>query len=468
MKFHLFSLIVALFLCATYAQDKPNIIFILADDLGYGDLSCYGQKKITTPNIDRIANMGMRFTRHYSGSTVCAPSRCSLMTGLSTGKTYIRGNRGSGYNADGDLDMPQDTLILPKALKEAGYVTGLYGKWGLGATESPSAPLKMGFDKFFGFVGQRMAHYYYPPYLWDGDKKYPLPENENNAKKTNSAILIQEKAMEFVKENAKSKKPFFLYYATTIPHAEMQAPDSEMRKFIGKFGEEKPFIQSNPKSTYNSQPNPKAAFAAMMGILDKNVGEILDFLEKEGLMENTIIFFTSDNGCHKEGGHDPLYWNSSGGLRGGKRDLYEGGIRTPMLICWKGKIAPASDTNHISAFWDIFPTISDIISCAKPKDTDGLSFKPLLFGQNSDTPKHDYLYWEFHEQGGKTAIIKDNFKLIKFNAKNEDKIYYELFDLSKDPSENNDISKSSPEILSKLKPVLNSARTPSPVEAFNF
>ncbi len=458
----------ALVLGALCAQAAPNIIYILADDLGMGDLSCYGQRKLETPNIDSLAKGGMRFLRHYSGSTVCAPSRCSLMTGLHTGHSYIRGNMGSSYSPDGDKDMPAETFTLAKSLKAAGYATGIFGKWGLGAQESPSAPFKMGFERFYGYNGQVPAHNYYPAYLWSDSEKVMFPENANGARKTYSADLIQAESVKFIKKNMAEKKPFFVYYATTIPHAEMWTEPKYMDSFKGEFGDEKPYVSNSKRvGAYTSQPEPRAAFAGMIKALDTYVGEIIALLEKENALEDTLIIFTSDNGAHREGGHDPDFWNSSGGLRGGKRDMYEGGIRTPMLAFWKGKIAAGSVNSHVSAFWDVFETLAEISGAQRPAQTDGISFAPTLLGKGAQN-KHDYLYWEFFEQGGKQAIIKGDYKLIKLNVNKPSETKWELYDLSKDPAEKDNLASSMPEKLAELKPVLENARTTSPIERFNF
>jgi len=455
----------ALFATLAGAQtQKPNIIIILADDLGYGDLSCNGQQKFKTPHIDSIAENGMNFLNFYSGSTVCAPSRCTLMTGYSTAHSFIRGNIGTKYGNEGDLDMPPATVTIAKILQAQGYATGIFGKWGMGAQESPSAPLKMGFDRFYGYNGQGPAHVYYPPYLWSDLEKVPLPQNDDGKRGAYSAELIQNELMKFIEKTSEEKKPFFIYYATTIPHAELIAPESAMARFRGKFGAETPF---NGKGNYCAQPEPKAAFAAMVTTLDDYVGQILDALKKYGELENTIIIFTSDNGTHLEGGHDPLFWNSSGGFRGNKRDLYEGGIHAPFLAMWKGRIKSASASPHIAAFWDLLPTLADAASAPAPEGIDGVSILPTLLGEGGQK-EHPYLYWEFHEQGGKQAVLKGGWKLIKLDVNTPAQTRFELYNLTADKAEKKNLIDEEPELAAELKKIMQSARAPSPVAKFNF
>ncbi|WP_282072499.1 arylsulfatase, partial [Polaribacter atrinae] len=327
-------------------SNKPNIIYILADDLGYGDLSSYGQTKFSTPNIDKLAKEGILFTQHYAGATVCAPSRSSLMTGLHTGNTPIRGNKA--------LELPSKTKTLAEFLKDNGYKTGGFGKWGLGSANAEGSPLQQGFDSFFGYYSQRLAHHYYPDYLWENDNKVILKGNQGLNKKEYAPNLIHKKALSFIDDHKAA--PFFLYYPSIIPHAELFAPKEYLDKFKGKFKLEKNYKGTDDgelykKGRYGSQPNSHAAFVAMITLLDDQVGEIVQKVKDLGLEENTIFIFTSDNGPHKEGGADPDYFNSNGNLKGYKRDLYEGGIRVPMIAKWKGKITAGTTTNHPSAFW---------------------------------------------------------------------------------------------------------------------
>ena len=332
---------------------KPNIIYILADDLGYGDLSCYGQSKFSTPNIDRMAGEGMIFTHHYAGSTVCAPSRSCLMTGLHTGHTPIRGNK--EWQPEGQVPMPKEILTIPEILKQAGYVTGAFGKWGLGYPGSEGDPNNQGFDEFYGYNCQRLAHNYYPSHLWYNQKKITLEENQGEDMKIYAPELIHNEALKFIEDN--KNRPFFMFYPNVIPHAELLIPEENLKVFRGTYLPEKVYKGAKPgdnrfrEGAYGYQEESHAAFAAMVSLLDKQVGDILNKLKQLGLDRNTIVVFTSDNGPHREGGADPDYFDSNGIYRGYKRDLYEGGIREPMIAWWPGKINSGSSTDHVSAFW---------------------------------------------------------------------------------------------------------------------
>jgi arylsulfatase A len=452
---------------------RPNIIYIMADDLGYGDLSCYGQEKFSTPNIDRLAKKGMLFTQHYAGTTVCAPSRASLMTGLHTGHTHVRGNRGMN---GGQFPLPTDAVTVPKLLKQAGYVTGAFGKWGLGYPGSTGDPLNQGFDEFFGYNSQTIAHNYYPWELWDNDKKIMLKENQGTKHGLYAPNLIHEKTLDFIDRHRDTV--FFLYVPSVIPHAELFAPEAFMNMFIekaspeppfnyvSKFAPEKPFagIDDPEHPQYKvgglgSQPFPRAAFAAMVTLLDDQVGEIMDKLEELGLTENTLVIFTSDNGPHLEGGADPGYFNSNGPFQGYKRDLHEGGIRVPMIAAWHGKIEANSSSNHVSAFWDVLPTFCEISGVEVPEGLDGISYLPTLLGE--EQPEHDYLYWEFHERGGRQAVRKGDWKAVKLEVfKEEPKML--LFDLKTDPGEKTDLSLQYRDIVAELEAIMVTARKEDP------
>ena len=446
-------------------KNKPNIIYILADDLGYGDLSCYGQTKFSTPNIDALAKEGMLFTQHYSGAPVCAPSRCALLTGLHTGHTFIRGNK--EVLPEGQVPLPKGTLTLASLLKEKGYTTGAFGKWGLGYPGSEGDPQKQGFDTFYGYNCQRLGHNYYPLHLWHNDKKIVLEGNFGTKKEQYAPNLIHREALNFIDKN--KDKPFFLYYPSVIPHAELAAPKEYMEKHIGKYYPEKEFKGTDSgkgykNGNYDSQEYTHAAFAAMINLLDDQVGEIVKKIKYLGLEKNTIIIFTSDNGPHKEAGADPDYFQSNGIYRGYKRDLYEGGIRVPMIVKWKGTIKEESTTDHISAFWDVLPTISEIVNRKSKIKTDGISFLPTLLNETSKQVQHDYLYWEFHELNGRQALRKDNWKLIRYNVNNGGK--YQLYNIEKDPSEKNNLAEENPKIVLKLTKLLESSRTESKIFKF--
>jgi len=452
--------------CVSQEKQMPNIVFILADDLGYGDLSCYGQQKFTTPNIDKLAQQGMMFRQHYTGTTVSAPSRSSLMTGLHTGHTPIRGNK--GWEPEGQWPLPANSVTIAEMLKTKGYVTGAFGKWGLGFIDTEGDPNSQGFDEFFGFNCQSLAHNYYPYYLWHNHEKIILPENEGQKRGIYAPDIIHQKALEFIEKNR--DKPFFLFYPTTIPHAELFAKEGYMEKFRGKFEPEKSFTGVDDGPTfklgpYGSQPEAHAAYAAMVTELDDYTGEILSKLSELNLENNTIVIFASDNGPHQEAGADPDFFDSNGPLRGYKRDMYEGGIRTPMLVKWPGKIKPGSTSDHISAFWDIMPTLAEITGYKTPEGSDGISFLPSLLGKKGQK-KHDFLFWEFHEQGGKIAVRMDNWKAVKRNVDKVPQGSVELYDLSKDPAETTDVAPAHPDIVKKMEEIMKDAHTPSEVFPF--
>ncbi len=430
---------------AAAPQRKPNIIYILADDLGYGDLSCYGQKKFKTSNIDRIAVEGMKFTQNYAGSTVCAPSRCSLMTGLHTGHAQVRGNR--EVEPEGQAPLKRGTVTIPTLLKSAGYISGIFGKWALGAPGSVSDATVF-FDEFYGYNCQRQSHSYYPKHLWHNREKVVLDG------KTYSHDLIMNAAMDFIKAN--SDKPFFCYLPVTLPHAAMQAPKDLHDKYrklcpqledkIGKYDDT--VVQ-----------NPIAAFPAMMEHLDNGVGQILALVKELGLEDNTLVIFSSDNGPHREGGHNPRFWDSNGPLRGIKRDLYEGGIRVPLLARWPGKIKPGTTSDQLVAFWDVLPTLCELAGVTTPKDVDGISILPTLLGEKQR--QHDYLYWEFTAQGGKQAIRKGNFKAVKRGVFKNSNAKIELYDLNNDLAERKNIAGEYPEVVQEMKKIFTQARTDS-------
>ena len=445
---------------------NPNVIFVLADDLGYADLSCMGQTKFSTPNIDGLALQGMSFTQHYSGSSVSAPSRSCLMTGLHTGHTVIRGNK--ELPEEGQYPMPSDTYTIFKMLKDKGYVTSVFGKWGLGAPGTEGAPENQDVDEFLGYNCQRLAHNYYPNHLWHNDQKIILEGNAGKNENVYAPYLIHNKAIDFIKDNKDTT--FFMWYTSVIPHAELKVPEHELKPFVGKpqFEEEESYVGCDDgefykKGGYGSQKYTHATFASMINVLDKQVGEICSILDSLGIADNTIVVFTSDNGPHYEGGANPDFFNSNGELRGYKRDLYEGGIRVPFIVRWNNVIKPNSVSDHISAFWDFMPTLADIIGAEAPSNIDGLSYLPELLG--SDTQKkHDYLYWEFHENNGRQAIRKDEWKAVKYDVHNNGRI--ELYNLKDDVSEKNDLSEEYPQLTAEFDSLMKCSRTES--ELFRF
>jgi arylsulfatase A-like enzyme len=467
MKKHLLLALV----CVTnfsQAAAKPNVIYIIADDLGYGDLSVYGQTHFKTPNIDSIAKKGMLFKQHYSSAPVCAPARGALMTGLHTGHGAVRGN--FEIQPEGQQPMPADTFTMAHLFKQAGYATGVFGKWGLGAPGSASEPHKMGFDRFYGFNCQRMAHHYYPYFLWDDHQREMLWGNFGMETQQYAPELIQDQALRFIDNN--KDRPFFIFYAAIQPHAEMLAPEKNMAKYRGKFLPEKSFqgVDSGPefrKNAYGSQSEAHAAFAAMVESLDECIGELMVKLEALGIADNTLVIFTSDNGPHQEGGHDPDYFRSNGGFRGYKRDLYEGGIRVPMIASWPGKIPAGSVTDHVSAFHDVLPTMAELTGQPAPEGIDGISFLPTLLQHGKQTP-HNYLYWEFHELNGRVAIRKGNWKGVRYEVAVDPISPLELYDLATDPKEERDIASQHPRVVAELDGLLKKARSISPIEKFNF
>ncbi len=461
--------IVALLSCVLHSSGQPpNIIYILADDLGYGDVGFNGQKKLATPNIDRLAAKGMVFQQHYAGAPVCAPSRCALLTGRHTGHAPVRGN--AEVEPEGQQPMPADTFTLAHLLKNAGYTTGLFGKWGLGAPGSASEPLKMGFDTFYGFNCQRLAHHYYPYFLWNNNHREILWGNFGLETEDYAPTLIHKEAMKFIETN--KDRPFFLNYSIIQPHAEMFAPEEDMEKYRGKFLPESSFegCDGGPdfrKFAYGSQPESHAAFAAMVEAIDGYVGDIMSKLEELGIADNTLVIFSSDNGPHQEAGHNPDFFDSNGPLRGYKRDLYEGGIRVPMVATWPGTIPAGTKTQHVSAFWDVLPTIAEMIDVKPPGSVDGISFLPTLMGREGQK-SHDYLYWEFHEQKGRVAIRKGDWKGVRYDVAVKKDSPLELYDLSKDPGETQNVAAEHPEVVAELDALVRNARTVSPISEFNF
>jgi arylsulfatase A-like enzyme len=445
---------------------KPNIIYILADDLGWGDLSCLGQEKFKTPHIDALKAKGMFFSNHYSGSTVCAPSRSALLTGQHTGHTFVRGNK--EVQPEGQHPIPADIKLLPEMLKEAGYVSGIFGKWGLGYPGSEGEPLKQGFDVFYGYNCQRLGHHYYPFHLWDQDQKVILEGNAGTAKGEYGPALIHEHTLKFIEDN--KDRPFFAYVASIIPHAELAAPAEYMKKFRGTFEEPNPYegLDEGPElrqGRYQSQAEPRTAFAAMITLLDDQVGEIVALTEKLGIADRTLIIFTSDNGAHQEGGADPDFFDSTGPFRGHKRDLYDGGVHVPMMAYWPGRITAGTTSDHISAFWDMVPTFTELAGVATPGNTDGISMLPALLGQGEQA-EHPYLYWEFHERGGRIAVRMGKWKGVRYNVLKNPDAPVQLFDLSVDTGEQNNVAGAHPDVVEKRQGIMKTAPTPSAIFTF--
>ncbi|PST84546.1 sulfatase [Pedobacter yulinensis] len=456
------ALLAGLVPAAAQRPAKPNIVFIVADDLGYGNLSSYqAASKTPTPHIDRLAKEGLKFTRFYSGNTVCAPSRCALMTGKHMGHAWVRGN---AKGKDGLAALRSQDTTLAQRLQAAGYATGMYGKWGLGDQDSQGAPHLKGFDSFFGYLDQTHAHDYFTKRLYETAGGQTVEVPVDSAKYAQD--LIMDKALKFIGDN--HEKPFFLYLPLTLPHAELRVTDSLMRQFQNADGSSK-FTPETPfegKNHYDSQAQPHAAFAAMIHRLDADVGRVLDKLEQLGLDKNTYVFFTSDNGPHKEGGADPEFFNSAGGLRGIKRDLYEGGIRVPLLVRAPGKIKPGGIVNQPWAFWDVLPTLTALAGTATPKHIDGLPFTPVLNGKPA-TRLHDHFYWQFNENGLKEAITQGDWKLIRFKQQGTPEIL-ELYNIAQDRSETRNLARSQPQRVAALRKLMLAAKTPAENPRFRW
>lgn len=479
---------------AAGAQEKPNIIYIMCDDMGYGDLTCYGQQYIATPNIDRMAAEGMRFTQAYAGSPVSAPSRASFMTGQHTGHTHVRGNR-EYWNKFGTVQYgvvkeykvtgqePYDTahVVIPEIMKDNGYTTGMFGKWAGGYEGSISTPDKRGVDEYYGYICQFMAHLYYPNFMNEysraaGDTavrrvileenvKYPMYGPEYKKRPQYSADLIHQKALAWLDKQSKDQ-PFFGVFTYTLPHAELAQPeDSILLAYRGKFCQERTFGGSEG-SRYNPTQHGHAEFAAMITRLDAQVGEVLAKLKEKGLDENTIVIFTSDNGPHEEGGADPNFFNRDGLLKGIKRSTNEGGIRVPFIVRWPGKIKAGTVNDHQLAFYDLMPTFCELAGIDNYEEKyrnprlendyfDGISFAPTLLGKGKQK-EHDHLYWEFHETN-MIGVRMGDWKLVVKNGN------CSLYDLKNDPHEDNNLATSYPDVVQKMKDIIRREHVESPL-----
>ena len=487
---------------AEKTHQKPNIIYILADDLGYAELGAYGQEKIETPHIDALAKQGMRFTQHYTGAPVCAPARYMLLTGQHAGHSYVRGNdewreRGEVWNykaaildstLEGQRPIPLQTVTIAQYLKEVGYATGMVGKWGLGAPHTPSVPNNFGFDYFYGFNCQRQAHTYYPVHLYENKERVYLendtiapntkldkgadPHDEKSYAKFNlkeyASEMMFNKITDFVESH--QKEPFFLYWADPIPHAALQAPKRWVDHYIEKFGEEEPYLGNRG---YFPHKNPRAAYAAMVSYLDENVGKLVAQLKEAGIYDNTLIIFTSDNGPTFNGGTDSPWFDSAKPFRSeygyGKGHLYEGGIRIPMIASWPEKIKPGTVSDLPSAHYDVMATLLELTDQNVPEHTDGISFLPTLLGDNDGQAKHGFLYWEYPEYGGQVAIRMGDWKVIRRNLKHKKKEpTLELYNLKDDIRELNNLADQHPEILQKASEIFKQQHQNAEVENFRI
>ena len=438
------------------AQTKrPNIIFIFADDLGYGELGCYGQQKIETPNLDALAAKGKKFTQFYSGTSVCAPSRASLMTGLHTGHTPIRGNK--QFAPEGQTPLPESIKTFANYLQQNGYATAAFGKWALGFNQNSGDPNKKGFDLFYGYNDQSLAHDFFPPYLWNNHNKVDLSINKQYDS-IYAAALIQQQALQFI--NEQGNKPFFMYLPYTLPHGDVIGPHDSLYNYFKQKFNEQPLTGAALKTRPHNmkpEPYPHAQFAAMVGRLDMYVGEIVKTIEAKGLAENTLIIFSSDNGPHKENGGDPDFFNSNGIYRGIKRDLYEGGIRVPFLAYWPTKIKQSVEHDPY-ALWDMYPTFLELAKIPVTETIDGISLVPTLLNKRKQK-KHGYFYWEFHENNGRQAVLWGKWKAVRLNVNEEMDAPVELYDLSTDPSEQNNLAANYPAVVQKMKQLMKEAHS---------
>lgn len=470
------------------AQEKrlPNIVYLYADDLGYAELGSYGQQKIRTPRLDQLAAEGMRFTNHYSGSNVCAPARASLLTGKHSGRSFIRDNY--EYRPTGQYPLASGETTVATLLRNAGYATGAVGKWGLGPVGTEGDPNKHGFDLFFGYNCQREAHSYYPSHLWRNDQVVDLtpwngtiPRHESGFLKAGeyekiegepqeffarfsgemySPDLMIEEALGFVRENR--DRPFFLYFATPVPHVSVQVPKDSLTEYLGSGWDDQPFMGSN---LYHPHPAPRAAYAAMITRMDRDIGRLMDLVEELGLTGETIFLFSSDNGPISRHGAGGEFFNSAGPLRGWKGTYYEGGMRVPHIVRWKGRIEPGSVTDHPSYQPDFLPTALDLagLSDLIPGDIDGISYAPTVLGHPDRQQKHDYMYWERPAGTGSQAVRIGDWKGIRFGREDGGVTPIELYNLAEDLGEQNDVADQHPQIVARIEQIMREARTTSAV-----
>nr|WP_227687065.1 arylsulfatase [Spirosoma arboris] len=463
---------------------KPNIIYIYADDMGYAELGCYGQQKIRTPHLDQLARKGMRFTQHYTSMPVCAPARCMLMTGKHGGHSYIRGNYEMGGFADslegGQMPLYPGAFTVGRMLQQSGYKTACIGKWGMGMANTTGNPNQQGFDYFYGYLDQKQAHNFYPTHLWENGKPDRLnnPVIDVHRKLTPETATAEafayyrgndyaidkmaQKAQAFVRENKTG--PFFLYLPFTVPHVSLQAPEAAVKEYIGKF-DDKPYLG---QQGYASTPYPRATYAGMITYMDKQIGQLMQLLKDLKIDENTLVMFSSDNGATFNGGVEAAYFNSVANLRGLKMDVYEGGIREPMLARWPGKIKAGQVTDHVSVQYDLLATIAELIGYKQPIATDGLSFLPTLLGQFTNQKQHPFLYWEYPEKGGQLAIRMGNWKAVKTNVRKNRAGSWELYDLGKDVSERTNLATQHPDLLRQFDAIVAREHMPTHVNEWEI
>ncbi len=463
---------------------RPNIVYVLADDLGYGELGAYGQRRIRTPTLDRMAAEGMRFTQFYAGSSVCAPSRGTFLTGWHTGHSYVRDNHELGGFLDseerGQLALPPDHPTVARWLRAHGYATAVVGKWGLGGPGSTGVPNKQGFDFFFGYLDQKQAHNYYPTHLWRNAERYPLrnvyfsphqkldgdpsdPKSYDKYRGLDYSIdFMTREAVGFVRANA--SRPFFLYFAPTIPHLALQPPDATLKQYEGEF----PETPYTGEKQYLPQRTPRAAYAAMITYLDAQVGRILETLKETGVEDRTLVIFTSDNGAtFNVGGAPTDFFESNGALRGHKQDLYEGGIRVPMIARWPGRVRAGVTSDHVGANWDMWATFAELAGGEAPAGTDGISILPTLTGHGTQR-EHDALYWEYHSQGGSQAVRMGSWKGIRNNASKLPDGPIELYNLRPDPGEKTNVATANPDVVRRIETIMKASHTPAVLPQWDF
>jgi len=435
-------------------RKRPNVVFILADDLGYADVGCYGQKRIKTPNIDRLAAEGMRFTQAYSGNPVCAPSRCTLMTGYHSGHAQVRGNKQVGENdpwllgstTSGQWPLAEGTFTVGRLFKQAGYVTGAFGKWGLGRVGTSGDPQKQGFDHFFGYICQRQAHTYYPNHLWRDGEVLWIEENKDGAEKVYSHDLIAEESLKFIRSN--KDRPFFLYVPSTIPHVALQVPEDS----LAEYEDQLPDSPYDGKRGYVPHEHPRACYAGMVTRLDREVGRIMALLKELGLDDNTLVIFASDNGPTASGGEDPAFFESAGPLRGLKGSVWEGGVRVPFIARWPGRIKSGGESDHVCAFWDFLPTCAELLDEQPPAGIDGISILSTLLGRSQQQKKHNYLYWELNNQ---QSVRMGDWKAVRIKPGQK----IQLFNLKTDLGEQKDVAGEHPDIVARVAEVFTNGRT---------
>ncbi len=463
---------------------KPNIIYIFADDLGYAELGCYGQQKIKTPNLDHMAREGLRFTQHYTSTPVCAPARCMLLTGKHGGHSYIRGNYEMGGFPDslegGQMPLYPGAFTIGKLLQQSGYKTACIGKWGLGMANTTGNPNEQGFDYFYGYLDQKQSHNYYPTHLWENNKwdKLSNPVIDVHRKLTTNTATpeafayyrgneyaidkMAEKAQAFIRNN--KDQPFFLYLPFTTPHVSLQAPEAAVQEYVGQF-EETPYLG---EKGYAATPYPHATYAAMITYMDKQIGAIMQLLKDLQLDDNTLVMFSSDNGTTFNGGVEAAYFHSVGNLRGLKTDVYEGGIREPMIARWPGKIKAGKVTEHLSVQFDLLATLADLVGYKQAFQTDGISFLPTLLGKSASQKKHPYIYWEYPEKGGQLAIRMGNWKGVKTDVRKNRNGPWELYDLSKDENETTNVAAQHPNLTRQFDAVVEREHTPSHINEWEI